>query len=139
MSCLWITVSKYLFSAKVFRKIKVQKTEETWTSTASISPTMSSSSAGSIKDSSVLQKKFKYFSSTRWKSKTQKRHKTKTKDENTKNTWWQKWYELRKLHEWHKWHKWLNDMNDKNYLNNKKRNKWQKWHNDKNDIMTKMA
>merc|ERR1712013_581805 len=56
---------KALLTAKVFRKIKVQKTEETWTSTASISPTMSASSAGSIKDSSVLQKKFKYFSSTR--------------------------------------------------------------------------
>ena len=39
------------------------------------------------------------------------------KDENTKNTWWQKWYEWQKLHEWHKWQ---NDMNDKNYFNNKK-------------------
>jgi len=56
---------KALLTAKVFRKIKVQKTEETWTSTASMSPTMSASSAGSMKDSSVLQKKFKYFSSTR--------------------------------------------------------------------------
>ena len=53
---------QYLFSAKVFREIKAEK--EQWTS-VSTPPLLSSSSAQSYTDSSVLLKKFKYFSSTR--------------------------------------------------------------------------
>jgi len=55
---------KALLTAKVFREIKLEEPGETWTS-ASTSPVLSTSSAGSDADSSVLLKKFRHFSSTR--------------------------------------------------------------------------
>jgi len=55
---------KALLTAKVFRKIKHTEMGETWTS-ASTSPVLSTSSAGSNADSSVLLKKFRHLSSIR--------------------------------------------------------------------------